>query len=333
MRRLGEYDLPGRFGPAAPRLLIEVLTATGCVGLAAVLRLVVETVLPHTAPFALGFPAVLLATVLAGWRAGALTLASVVAGVWYLVLPPRFAFGPLTSDDAANLVLNAISGALVVAVAEGFRSASRRAQAERAAKIESRDLMLRELNHRTKNNFQMVAGLLEMERRAATEPAAARALEGVVTRVHNLAQAHAALYVPSGEVETIDFARYLEDLCRSLSESLLLNTVVHLSCASEPAPMATDRAAALGVVINELVTNAAKHAFPDGRSGTIRVAFGRSGEGWRLTVSDDGVGLAASAAAPGGLGRRLVEAFARQAGGALSQGEGPGAVFGVDLPG
>ena len=333
MHRIGAYDLPTRLGPGAPRLVIEILTATGCMGLAAVLRLVLDTVLPGAAPFALGFPAILLATVLSGWRAGALTLLAVVLGVWYLVLPPAFAFGLLAPDDAANLALNAVSGALVVAVAQGFRTASLRAQAERAGKVEARELMLRELNHRMKNNFQMVAGLLEMQRRMESEPAAARALESVITRVHNLAQAHAALYVPSGEVGTIDFARYLEDLCRSLSESLLLNTVVHLSCASEPAPMPTDRAAALGVVINELVTNAAKHAFPDGRSGSIRVAFGRGGPGWRLTVSDDGVGLATAGDAHRGLGRRLVDAFARQAGGTLSQGAGPGATFIVDLPG
>ena len=89
---------------------------------------------------------------------------------------------------------------------------------------------------------------------------------------------------------------------------------------------------AVGLIVNELVTNAAKHAFADGRRGQIRVAFGRQSDGYRLTVEDDGRGLPADfATARQGLGRGLVEAFTRQAGGSLTVGKGPGAKFEVDL--
>ena len=177
----------------------------------------------------------------------------------------------------------------------------------------------------------MVAGLLEMQRRTSGEAATIQALESVILRVHSLARAHEVLYAPSGDISVIDFARYLQDLCRSLSESLLLTTIVQLRCASEPATMPTDRAATLGLVINELVTNAAKHAFPDGRSGVIDVSFARSEAGWRLTVADDGVGLPRKAAATG-MGRRLVDGFVRQAGGTVTVGPGPGVSFIIDLP-
>lgn len=332
MRLIGDFGTQDR--PAAPglRLVQEILVGFGCAGLAAVTRVAVDQFVPATPPFAFALPMVLLATALAGWRSGALTLAVAVLGVWFAVLPPRFAFQPLDGEQATMLLVNGFSGLLIVGLAHGFRRISEQAEQRRSATLESRDLLLRELNHRIKNNFQMVAGLLEMQRRTATEPATAQALEDVIVRVHSLAQAHAALYAPTGDIQTIDFARYVDELCRSLSDSLLLTTIVQLRCTCEPAFMSADRAAALGLVINELVTNAVKHAFPDGRSGVIEVIFGRASEGWRLTVKDDGVGMPKTSRPSSGIGRRLIDAFARQAGGTVSQGPLPGCVYHVDLP-
>ena len=249
VQRLSGYDLPSRLAPGAPRLLVEALVGVGCLGLAVVLRLVLEVVLPHAAPFALAYPATLLSTMLAGWRAGLITLSFAELGVWFLFLSPEMGFMPISVLDAVDLALNTLAALLVVFIAQVFRASP---ASPRPPSGPSRDLMLRELNHRVKNNFQMVAGLLDMHRRAAPEPATAQALESVIARVRSLGQAHAALYAPSGDVDVIDFSRYLGDLCRSLSESLLLNTDVHLEYASESAEMAPERAAALGVVINEL---------------------------------------------------------------------------------
>lgn len=333
MQLRDELKLQARPTSLGGRLVQEILVGVGCAGLSAVARVLVAAFLPSTAPFAFAYPAVLLATVLAGWRAGTLTLLIALFGVWIAVLPPRFVVKAVDAEQAALLIMNAVGGALTIAIAQVARTTAARSDRQGTEKLESRDLLLRELDHRIKNNFQMVAGLLEMQRRTAAEPATAQALESVIVRVHSLAQAHAALYAPSGDIRTIDFARYVEELCRSLSASLLLTTIVELRCACEPATMNTDRAAALGLVINELVTNAVKHAFPNGRSGVIEVSFGQTPGGWRLTVKDDGVGLPAAARkAASGMGRRLVDAFSRQAGGTLSQGPGPGAMFHVDLP-
>jgi two-component sensor histidine kinase len=88
---------------------------------------------------------------------------------------------------------------------------------------------------------------------------------------------------------------------------------------------------AIGMVLNELVTNAAKYAFPGERTGVVRVSFAKADGNWRLTVADDGVGLKSDK--PGkGLGTRLIEAFARQAGGSISAGAGPGTTVILDLP-
>jgi two-component sensor histidine kinase len=332
MRLIGDIGTHDRSPASGHRLAQEILVGFGCAGLAAVTRVIVDQFVPSTPPFAFAMPAVLLAAVLAGWRAGLLTLAIAALGVWFAVIPPRFAAKPLDAEQATTLIVNTLAGLLIVLIAYGLRRTSERAEKQRSATLESRELLLRELNHRIKNNFQMVAGLLEMQRRTAAEPTTAQALEGVIVRVHSLAQAHAALYAPSGDIQTIDFARYVDELCRSLSDSLLLTTIVQLRCTCEPATMSADRAAALGLVINELVTNAVKHAFPDGRSGTIEVIFARTLEGWRLTVKDDGVGMPKSSRPSSGVGRRLIDAFARQAGGTVSQGPLPGCIYHIDLP-
>ncbi len=115
---------------------------------------------------------------------------------------------------------------------------------------------------------------------------------------------------------------YLSDLCAALADALFLRGGITLSCDADESSVPRDRAVSIGLVVNELVTNAAKHAFPGRDIGTIKVMFrNRSGGGWTVTVSDDGVGLPEAPAVTGpdnGLGGRLIEAFARQAGGALT---------------
>ena len=89
----------------------------------------------------------------------------------------------------------------------------------------------------------------------------------------------------------------------------------------------------MGLVVNELVTNAAKHAFPAGRTGRILVSLKQNEVGCELTVADNGVGMPPDAEVNSrGLGRKLVEGFARQTGGALTRGDGPGVSHTLVLP-
>jgi two-component sensor histidine kinase len=332
MLGLGDLNLRERLAPDVPTWVTEWLCAIACATLAGVLRFVVDLVVPLAPPYLFLFPLVLLATLLAGWRAGLIALVLIVLGVWYLVLPPT-GFAPLEAGDSAALLLNALSGLTVLAVAQAFRTAYRSAGAERASKLELRDLLLRELNHRVKNNFQMVESLLDMQRRRAAEAATEQALADALRRVHSMALAHAYLYSPDDAGETIDLGVYLGDLCANLSDSLLLSGQVRLDCWFTSCSVSRDRAVAVGVVVNELVTNAAKHAFPNGRTGRISVTLRQIEVGCELTVADDGVGLPdeTSARSPG-LGRKLVEGFAKQSGGALVRGDGPGLSQTLVLP-
>jgi two-component sensor histidine kinase len=330
MQRLSEIDLPA-LAPGAPVWIVDLATALFCFGMMAAIRIAVETFAPGAAPFALLYPFGLLATLLSTWRAGALTFYGGMLAAWYFVVPPVGLEG-LDVTNLARLAIVAVTGALTLTMAQIFRDSARRAGRERAAKLDERELMLRELNHRVTNNFAMVAGLLQMQAARAEGPAAKAALAKALNRVTSISQAHRNLYASGGAMARVDMANYLEDLCRSLAEALFLGEIVTLECHAHPASMERDRAVAIGLVVNELVTNAAKHAFTDGGGGRIQVIFEPSEHGWRLMVSDDGKGLPKDYhLRRNGLGRGLVEAFARQAGGGLSVSGGPGATFVLDL--
>jgi len=331
LRSLSRIDLPARLSPVLPMWVGEVITALVCLAVAGILRFSLDAFMTGVAPFVLLFPAALIATLIGGWRPGLATAALSELWTWYYVIPPR---GLAFKGEAqpANLIAILLAALVVVAVAQAFRAGARRQDENRAAKLAERDLMLRELEHRMKNNFQTVASLLELQlRRAADEPAK-QALREALDRVVSISNAHRNLYATEGDVRAVDMSIYLRDLCADLAEALFLGQLVRLECRAEPETLDRDRAVAVGLIVNELVTNAAKHAFTDGRPGQIRVAFARQGHGYRLTVEDDGRGLPEDfATRRQGLGRGLVEAFTRQAGGQLSVGEGPGARFEVEL--
>ncbi|WP_312166889.1 sensor histidine kinase [Phenylobacterium sp.] len=332
MLGLGDLNLRERLAPDVPAWVTEWVCAGACAALAGLLRVIVDLLVPTPPPYVFLYPLVLLATLLAGWRAGIYSLTIILLGVWYIVLFPA-RFGPLGAAEGVALLLNAISGLAVIAVAQAFRTSYRAAEAERAGKLEVRDLLLRELNHRVKNNFQMVESLLDMQRRRSASAGAEQALADALRRVHSMAQAHANLYSPDEAGDAIDLGAYLGDLCENLSDSLLLTGEVRLDSWLTPCPVSRDRAVAVGLVVNELVTNAAKYAFPAGRSGRILVSLRQIEAGCELTVVDDGVGMPPEAEIRStGLGRKLVEGFARQAGGALTRGEGPGVSHTLVLP-
>jgi len=320
MARLGELDLPSRLAPAIPRWASQFGVALLCVAFVEVTRLAVNTVAPGSAVFALVFPAIMLATLLAGWQAGLLTTLFSVGYTFFLVYLPRTAMHSAINPRLAVFAIG-VSALLTVGLAEIFRRAVRHATRERDREIADRDLFLAEFDHRVKNNFTIVASLLDMQRRRVADPAVSEALTTTLMRVESIARAHRHLYRDaSGQPGTVEMSDYLTDLCAALADSLLLRGAVVLECAAEESAVPRDRAVSMGLVVNELVTNAAKHAFAGRESGTIRVTFRRAARGWELNVADDGIGMdrAAGPATDGGLGTKLIEAFARQAGGVLS---------------
>lgn len=203
---------------------------------------------------------------------------------------------------------------------------------ERKRLEEHQKLLLEELNHRVANSFQLAVSLLQLHAHRTADPAVRSQFETVQQRLVAIAAAHANLY-DDGSVRTLDAGRYFEELCNRLRDAWTGDGRITLDVMAEHGDLATDRAIPLGLILNELVTNAAKYAFDGRDKGRIEVRFERNGGGCRLSVSDDGNGLPdGGAERHGGLGMGLVRALVRQVGGALAVESRDGARFTLDVP-
>lgn len=186
-----------------------------------------------------------------------------------------------------------------------------------------------ELNHRVKNNLTIVSGVLTMQAKASADPEVRDQLLKAVDRIQSIADLHASLYRSGGKDE-VEAQRYLAELCDRLSRTLLEGRDVRLDLHAEAVALPLDEAVQLGIVVNELVTNAAKHAYSEGEKGVIWVRLGRADGGLRLSVSDLGRGLSQDAAS--GLGMRLVRSLVERAGGTVTVGGEHGISVEVRLP-
>jgi PAS domain S-box-containing protein len=190
---------------------------------------------------------------------------------------------------------------------------------EHAVAHERIGMLLQEMVHRVKNNLQVIAAMVMIESRRLGSREGKAALERVSNRMTALGHLYSKLS-KTDAIEAVDAATYLDELCLDLIASVQNEVggsiVLRTDIASELLP--TDRAIPIGLIVNELVTNAAKYAFPGGAGGTVMVTLKRAPGELRLTVSDDGQGLDPSRA-DSGLGGRLVDGFAQQLGGRVER--------------
>jgi PAS domain S-box-containing protein len=180
-------------------------------------------------------------------------------------------------------------------------------------RVREREVLLREIHHRVRNSLQLVSSIVAMHGRTL-EGQARIALEEAQTRVHSIALVHEKLY-ESESLADVDFGKYLQELTAMLMHAVGPGDHVRLALTVGPMTLPLDQAVPCGLVVNELVTNALRHAFVDGRSGTIRIDA-RIVDDARIEVSvaDDGVGLPDSVdlRAPRGLGLDLVATLTNQ---------------------
>lgn len=313
MDRLARFDATRGFQRPQSRVAVQMLFGVGCAAAMMAVRGLVDIWAPTAGPFALVYPTVLLATLYGHWQAGAVAYMLSFLWAWWYVLPARMDFHFEVATDPSRVALNALSALVVLVFAETFRRAVARAAAERDREIERRATLHAELEHRTKNNFALVASLLEIQRKREPAPGVAHALDDAIGRVRTFADAYSTLPQDGADGIRIDMRPYLQQLLERLGKAAFDGRVA-LSSAIDPIELPRETAVAVGLYVNEAVTNCAKYAFPDGRAGRVTVSL-EGGEGWRLRVEDDGVGAAAAPRiAGGGLGGSLMEAFARQAG-------------------
>ena len=331
MLGLGEADVRDRLAPL-PVWLGQALFGTACAAAIMGERFLVDRVAPGIGPFSIMYPALMISTLFGRWQSGVLTAAIVILFVWYAVLPPTNSFAFSREGDAARTIVNTITSFIIIALAELARRSFRRAMRERNARIDEQALLLREIDHRVKNNFAIVNGLLALQQRQASDPATRAALATALSRVESVARAHNHLYAGAAGAGEVDMRVYISELCAALEQALFLGAAVTLTCACERVTMQRDRAVAVGLVVNELVTNAAKHAFLGRESGEIRVALEARDGTARLSVVDNGIGLP-PVRREGALGQRLIDGFSKQANGLLtSDSNSNGTVFVLELP-
>jgi two-component sensor histidine kinase len=178
----------------------------------------------------------------------------------------------------------------------------------------AKDILLRELHHRTKNNMSIMAALLRAQARAAENRETQDALISAARRINIMGTLQEYLR-PSKTDNRVALGDYLHELSMRMEE-LRPNTAVNIVLDSENIEISERLALPLGIVINELVTNSLKYAFPDGRDGTVEIKVWKDGV-LVLEVSDNGIGCPEDAKQ--GVGTRLMELMAKQVHGTIER--------------
>lgn len=201
-----------------------------------------------------------------------------------------------------------------------------KALVEKNKALADKDVLMRELQHRVKNNLQMISSLVRMSARKAS-PDAQPVLGDLARRVWAIGQIHTRIY--AANISALDFADYIKALCENMAETEI-NRPVKLAFSLQPITVDLENAVPVALILVELITNAYKYAFPDNRAGTIAVTLARQGDCAVLTVSDDGAGIDADK--KGGTGLQLAQMLAQQVNGRFDQVGGAGTTFALTFP-
>src|SRR5258705_3532901 len=178
-----------------------------------------------------------------------------------------------------------------------------------AALAAEREMLLREVNHRVGNSLQIIASLLHLQASSAAEDDVKAALTNAMGRVAAVAQVHRRLYT-SHDLKSVLLNQYLDALLEDLPRSAECNRMSRLTLKAEAIEIDPDRAVGIGIIVNELVMNAVKYAYPEG-AGPIHVELKAQDDDLVLSIADDGVGLNVKTDPRStGMGQRIVTAMA-----------------------
>ncbi|MBO2033773.1 sensor histidine kinase [Siccationidurans ginsengisoli] len=180
--------------------------------------------------------------------------------------------------------------------------------------VAEKEVLLQEIHHRVKNNLQLVSGLLGWQASTLPEPALVAALSASRDRIQNMAMVHEFLYQADNLAE-VRMDQYLRKLLDSLKVALDTSEQnIELSMDLAPVIMSPKEASTLGLVVNEIVTNAYKHAFQGLAQGHLHVSFASRPMGFQLVIADDGAGMPAedAPAKAHSLGMQLVRTLTKQ---------------------
>jgi two-component sensor histidine kinase len=214
---------------------------------------------------------------------------------------------------------------------------------ELRASLREKEVLLQEVHHRVKNNLQVISSLISLQLRPIKDPVSREALQACPARVQSISLIHAMLY-QSRDYANVPFSQYARELAGNIFHAVGTDPGrISLDLAIDEVMLPVDKAIPCGLILNELITNALKHGFPNDRRGSVRVELGRAGQDQlRLSVEDNGVGMAPGLETGqiGSLGMHLISALAEQLGAEFEMSGDHGTSFrftfasgAADLPG
>jgi PAS domain S-box-containing protein len=239
--------------------------------------------------------------------------------------PVEISLSPLVTDQ----------GRMVMSI---IRDITERRKAEETiqASLREKEALLREIHHRVKNNLQVTSSLLRLQAAAVADAPTREMFEETENRIRSMALVHEKLY-QSTNLSRIDFADYVRSLGDLLFRSSAINPEnVTLVVSGPETFLSIEVAVPCGLIVNELLSNALKHAFPENRRGQIRVQLDARPDNWTcVSIRDDGIGFPMNfdLARTGTLGLQLVHALVQQIDGRITiEAVKPGACFMIDFP-
>ena len=232
---------------------------------------------------------------------------------------------PIRDADGARRYI----GAVMVEVTE-----RKLAQDLLLASLKEKEVLLKEVHHRVKNNLQIISSLINMQSRRVKNSDAVEAFKESQNRIMSMALIHETLY-RSSDLSSIKFAEYARNLVRSLLTSYEPGGRIRIEFDLDDVTLGIDRAIPCGLIINELVSNCLKHAFPDGRQGLVSLEMhAMNGKELALVVRDDGIGLPSDLdlRATRSLGLTLVRSLVAQLKGSMEVSGAAGTEFRITFP-
>jgi PAS domain S-box-containing protein len=208
-----------------------------------------------------------------------------------------------------------------------------RVNEEIKASLGEKEMLLREVHHRVKNNLQIVSSLLSLQANSVPDEKTAEIFKESIHRINSIGMVHETLYHSQG-LAKVDLGSYVESVATQLVESYgTEDKRIYLSVKSEPVTLTIDQAVPGGLIVNELITNSLKHAFPGDSTGTIRVLVQAGGtDTCRLIVSDNGIGLPEGYNDGKTLGMNIVRTLVTQLDGEIAINSGDGVRVTIDFP-
>ena len=305
--------LPERLAGRLPPLLVEFAVGVAIALALVTIRYALDPVVGDRAPYAVNFAAIVVACVLAGWRSGLVALIVGQVLGWLVIVEPPWSFALADGERIAGFVIGTVSQLVMLLVLGLYQREVEGASIDRELRVDLLSEALREIDHRTKNNYQTVLALVQLQAQRAKEPAVKEALQQVADRISAVTLATEKLALRSDTLGTVRLQEHLRELCDQVERGLSRDGV-RVHCEIDTLNASSEKAVYVSIIVNELVTNALKHAFSDAADGSIRVSSKVGEDGVAIIVADHGSGFKGAPSRSRGLGMRLVDRFALQLG-------------------